>query len=254
MDYVAYVICTSPRSGSTLLCHLLRETGVAGWPGSHFHEPSLDAWLDAYNLKRDAFDSHLDAVTAAVAAGVAHGKGQTDLFGLRLQRHSFDFFTEQMAILYPDQSTDMARIEPAFGKTLFVHLTRANKLDQAISYVKAQQTGLYHMAPDGTVIESLSEPKEPVYDHAAIADRHAACVRMDEEWQAWFAQEGIAPLTVTYDGLSADPHGTVARILGALGIAYRIPADAKVPVAKLADGVNAEWAARFRAETGISDG
>ncbi|MEM1201062.1 MAG: Stf0 family sulfotransferase, partial [Pseudomonadota bacterium] len=28
----AYVICTSPRSGSTLLCKLLAPTGIAGKP------------------------------------------------------------------------------------------------------------------------------------------------------------------------------------------------------------------------------
>ena len=41
-DFEAYVICTSPRSGSTLLCKLLVATGVAGLPASHFHEAMTD--------------------------------------------------------------------------------------------------------------------------------------------------------------------------------------------------------------------
>ncbi|MEM7269766.1 MAG: Stf0 family sulfotransferase, partial [Pseudomonadota bacterium] len=42
--YASYVICTSPRSGSTLLCSLLKASGVAGAPESLFHEPSVEAW------------------------------------------------------------------------------------------------------------------------------------------------------------------------------------------------------------------
>ena len=39
--YESYVLCTSPRSGSTLLCKLLAATGVAGNPDSYFHRPAV---------------------------------------------------------------------------------------------------------------------------------------------------------------------------------------------------------------------
>ncbi|MGZ4261677.1 MAG: Stf0 family sulfotransferase, partial [Solirubrobacteraceae bacterium] len=32
----AYLVCATPRSGSTLLCEMLRETGRAGVPLEHF--------------------------------------------------------------------------------------------------------------------------------------------------------------------------------------------------------------------------
>lgn len=32
MPVEAYVICTAPRSGSTLLCRMLGATGIAGQP------------------------------------------------------------------------------------------------------------------------------------------------------------------------------------------------------------------------------
>ena len=49
----SYIICTSPRSGSTLLCKLLEATGVAGVPGSHFHDPSISDWLGYYDIKEE---------------------------------------------------------------------------------------------------------------------------------------------------------------------------------------------------------
>src|ERR1051325_9044196 len=33
---LSYLVCATPRSGSTLLCHLLDETGIAGHPEEYF--------------------------------------------------------------------------------------------------------------------------------------------------------------------------------------------------------------------------
>lgn len=244
----SYVICTSPRSGSTLLCRLLREVGDAGLPDSHFHEPSLDKWLGCYGLQKDEFRSQMDALKAVFHAAYEHGKGSGQFFGLRLQRHSFNFFIEQLSVLYPSIPTDKRRMEAAFGSTLFVHLTRENKLDQAISYVKAKQSGLWHKAPDGTELERLSAPKKLVYDATAIARQIELSEQMDAEWEIWFAEEKIKPLRITYDELAAAPYATLIRVLKALGLEHEPEAEVTPPVAKLADATNQEWAERFRKE------
>lgn len=246
--YDAYVLCTSPRSGSTLLCQLLSATGVAGRPGSLFHEPALAAWLAYHDLNAADFPTERAALDAILAAAIARGRGGTDLFGLRLQRGSFAFLMQQLALVHPGPLSDRARIEAAFGRTLFIHLTRDDKLDQAISITRAEQTGLWHRAPDGTEIERLAPPQEPSYDAAAIRAHLDAMTEFDRDWLAWFRAEGIAPLRVTYDALAADPAGTLATLLAALG---RDPAraDAVVPeVAKLADATSADWRARFLAD------
>lgn len=249
--YAAYMICTSPRSGSTLLCHLLRQTGKAGFPESHFHEPSLDAWLEEFGLEARGFASHEAALRAVFRSAIACGKGESDIFGLRMQRHSFAFFASQLAILYPALPDDASRIEAAFGKTLFVHLKREDKLNQAISWVKARQSGLWHLASDGTELERLSAPAEPVYDPAAIAAQLARQEEMEAAWEQWFATGKITPLRVTYSALSAAPYKILGRVLEELGIARDDPQDKTPPVAKLSDALNDEWAARFRAETGL---
>src|SRR3954466_4170968 len=33
---LSYLVCATPRSGSTLLCHLLDQTGIAGHPEEYF--------------------------------------------------------------------------------------------------------------------------------------------------------------------------------------------------------------------------
>ena len=142
LRFKSYVICTSPRSGSTMLCRLLSAAGNAGSPDSYFHESNLDTWLADYGFRKEQFTSKVEAAAAVFQAALAQGKGKSDIFGLRLQRHSFDFFVDQWRLLHPSCFSDKSRFEAAFGKTLFIHLTRENKLEQAISYVKAKQTGL----------------------------------------------------------------------------------------------------------------
>jgi LPS sulfotransferase NodH len=247
-EYDSYVICTSPRSGSTLLCKLLAATGVAGNPDSYFHRPSISDWLADLGLTRKPSAPERELLEAIFRAAIAKGTSGAGVFGLRLQRHSFDFFTEKLAVLHPEHSNDAERFEAAFGRTLFVHLTRRDKVAQAVSYVKAQQTGLWHAAPDGTELERLSPPREPAYDATGIRSRLEEVTAHDHGWEHWFAGLEIDPLRIAYEELSEGPVETLRVVLDQLGL-EREAADGVEPgVAKLSDTINQDWAARFRSE------
>jgi LPS sulfotransferase NodH len=248
----SYVICTSPRSGSTLLCKLLARTGVAGNPDSYFHRPSLSAWLDDYDLTPEASMPERDVLAAVFQAAIAEGSLKTGMFGLRLQRDSFNFFTEKLAVLHPGYSSDVERLNAAFGRTSFIYLMRRDKVEQAISLVKAQQTGLWHRAPDGTELERLAPPKEPNYDGDALRAQFDQLTSNERDWEGWFETEGIEPLRLTYEGLSKDPAEGLRRVLDHLGLDGKAASGAIPDVAKLADGTNRDWAARFRSEHNIA--
>ena len=250
--YDSYVICTSPRSGSTLLCKLLAATGVAGKPESYFFRPSIEDWLTRLDITPDAEATERQILDTVFRAAVRKGRDGTGLFGLRQQGHSFEFLRSRLAVLYPDEATDARRFQQAFGTTLFIHLTRPDKIGQAVSYLKAEQTGLWHIAPDGSELERLTPHREPLYD----GERLRACVETmtsyDHGWKTWFAREGIEPFRVLYDDLSANPAETLRRVLGRLGL-DPARADGVTPgVQKLADGTNEAWVARFRTEQGLA--
>lgn len=245
--YESYIICTSPRSGSTLLCDLLSATGVSGKPASLFHQPSIAAWLEYYGLTDNMFTSNEDRLQAIFRAAHHKGSGDTGMFGLHLQRASFEFFIQQLKVLHPHSAGDAERIRATFGRTLFIHLTRCNKLDQAISYVKAQQSGLWHKAPDGTELERLSPPSPPEFDFDAIAGELARMTAFDDQWHAWFEVEAIYPLRLHYEALSQDPIAILRNVLGALRVDANAAKGIAPGVAKLADGVNAQWAEMYRA-------
>lgn len=242
----SYILCTCPRSGSTLLCKLLSASGVAGHPGSYFHEQSIASWQAYLGLEAEPVATEAETLRRVFDAAVEKGTRGTGLFGLRLQRHSFDFFRKKLAVLYPEGPADADRLAAAFGKTLFIHLTRQDKIGQAVSYVRAEQSGLWHRAADGSELERLSPPRPLTYDRAALVECHDRFTRFDRDWLAWFAGQGIVPLTITYEDLAADPQATLRRVLERLGLEGSV-ADHAVPgVAKLADATNAEWAMRLR--------
>jgi LPS sulfotransferase NodH len=66
----------------------------------------------------------------------------------------------------------------------------------------------------------------------------------------WFGQQGIEPLRITYETLSANPAGVLMRICNALGIAAPAPEMIKPSIAKLADAVSVEWMRQYRLDVG----
>lgn len=48
-----YLLCGTPRTGSTLLCSLLQSTGVLGRPESYFREPDEVMWAERFGLPTD---------------------------------------------------------------------------------------------------------------------------------------------------------------------------------------------------------
>jgi len=95
-------------------------------------------------------------------------------------------FCKKIGTLYPSFFDDTQRITAAFGRTAFIHLTRLNKLDQAVSYVKAEQSGLWHMAADGSELERSSPAQQLRYDPDSIAERIVEVSVCDANRDSWF--------------------------------------------------------------------
>jgi LPS sulfotransferase NodH len=241
----SYVLCATPRSGSTLLCDLLAATGVAGAPDSFFMDDVDPFWARQWGLPDPEGQDESDHAAAFLAAVLTAGRGLTPIFGLRLMHHNLRDLLAMTDRAYPGLSSDSARLRAAFGDVLFVHLARRDRLAQAVSLVKAEQTGLWHIAPDGSEVERLAPPRPPVYDFDRIAATLADLEAQDAGWTAWFAAQGITPLRLWYEDLSADPADAVVQICRALGTSAPDVRRIAPGVGKLADATSADWIRRF---------
>jgi LPS sulfotransferase NodH len=243
-----YIICGTPRTGSTLLCKLLASTKVAGDPHSFFRREDISEWAEGWRLPPAGSVSEKDFSAAYLEAVIKAGKGGTHVFGLRLMREHLEELSATLDGIFPSLPTDRARFERAFGKLLYIHLAREDKLAQAVSLIKAQQSGLWHIAPDGTEIERVAPPQEPRYDFDRIRREVAELENYDAGWNSWFDEQGIEPFRVGYESLSADPAGTLIRICEALGVPAPDAGDVIPGVARLSDATSADWMRRYRAD------
>ena len=95
-----YIICTTPRSGSTLLCQMLKATGCAGKPESYFPSPVLKDWMAYYDLDDSDFPDTDSTLCAIFNEVIRRGKAGTDIFGLRMQGKSRAFFLQRVHRLF----------------------------------------------------------------------------------------------------------------------------------------------------------
>lgn len=236
-----YLLCTAPRSGSTMLCGMLAATGAAGAPQSYFHQPDQASWARDLGLPAGA---PLTDIIAAVQATQSGG-----ITGIRLQQHSFAYLMDRLSGY---GATDPERITAAFGPTRYIWLRRGDKVAQAISLLRAEQTGLWHRNADGTDLERLTPSRQDGYNADAITAQIKAFETADRTWRSWFADHGIVPHALTYETLSDAPRSTLAALLAFLGLD---PAQTQahagrvtIPTKRLADATSDEWSKQYRAD------
>ena len=209
-----------PRSGSNFLVQCLTDTGLLGRPGEYLHRNEPTAMPSI--VARFA-TATLDDVMAEVMARTRSPNG---VFGIKVH----------IGMLLP------LLVEGTFERTLahgkFVYTTRDDLLMQAISFVRAQMTGVWI---------SKNEPHaEPRFDFDRIHATVGQLSEMMTQWETLFAAHGIQPLRVSYEAINSDVDAVIARIADYLGIRLGGPTSFKERRDTLQrDAINQEWRARF---------
>ncbi|GAA0497299.1 sulfotransferase [Paractinoplanes deccanensis] len=234
----SYFVCATPRTGSSLLLGLLESTGVCGRPQAYFRAPDEPLWARRWQLPRTA-----DYAGYVRAARVA-GSGPNGVFGAKLM---WGTATELAGKLRQGRAgSDVQVLERAFGRCRFVYLTRRDVLAQAVSWVRAEQTGAWFAGGNGEISgNDGGGGREPVFDAEAIGRFVATIAEHNAAWEAWFAACGVRPHRVVYEDVDRDAAAAAYGIMACLGLAGRPPVAARHR--RQADGLNQEWIARYRA-------
>lgn len=244
------VVASEARSGSTLLCQALGATGLVGLPREYFQPGWLESghrsfgapvptqrerwrrrrarlllrrhWWEYQRIEPASLPAYVDGL-------VRRRTSSNGVFGLKIHwsnyvriRDLHDFAFEML----PQQVT-------------WIHIQREDLVAQAVSYVKAEQSGVFALSGRGPRLAG------PVFfDDDALVEAFHRFRDGGRNWSEFFARSGITPIEVTYEALDADYDGTIARVLAEL-----VFTDVAVPPPihrRQADEVNAAWAARFR--------
>lgn len=240
-DLDSYLICATPRSGSTLLCGLLTSSGVAGRPASYFNRRGLHDYAVNWRITRPR-DGRID--DAYVRAALAAGRTPNGVFGGRIMGETLPELIGDLTADTGPAVTDLELLTARFGRLGFVHLRRRDVVAQAVSWAKARQTHFWH---PGEAVQPGGQ--HPHYDEDLIGRLVAAIETFEAGWARWFAANDIVPHRVVYEELAADPPRTAHAVLDHLGLSVP-PGRLVVGHHRQADQVNADWVARFRAARG----
>jgi LPS sulfotransferase NodH len=244
----SYLICATPRCGSTLLCELLTLTGVAGQPNE---------WLlpIAEALARESFDidvcfdhpRYLDELKskAVSANGVFSAK----------------VMWPQMEQLLAGSLPWLARapLTPPWNAGIFpgvkyVYISRDDEVRQAISFLLARRTGHWQRltteplgqpsaawmsaalrqggdtrsffltqeaAPRWSTEEICRDLDNPPRRAEIISEinLHRKMIREHKSaWLDFFQRETMYPLNISYEELISDPRATINHVLDFLDL------------------------------------
>ena len=233
-----------------MLCGLMESAGC-GRPDSYFRRESIADFARDLGVPDGGDPDSVVFTRKYLEAVLVEGKAGTEIFGLRIMFESLGELSERLGKIFPDVEATPDRLEKALGRPLYVHLSREDKVAQAVSLLKATQTGLWHVAPDGSELERTAPHRDATYDSRVIGSLVDELTDQDEAWRRWFATHGIEPVRVTYGDLSRDPRAGLRAVLAGLGKSTSLASGVEPRTARLADEQSGDWITRFRADLGI---
>lgn len=200
------IICSSPRSGSWMLCRYMLQNGL-GVPAEYFnrlHLPGLAArfgvrrvedldWLTPGRIRRWVTrrfgrDPRSEFMTSYVAALFAR-RTVNDVFAAKVQ------WLQYLDVLDNPAGRRLLR------DARCIYLYRKDIVDQAISLHISTLTGRWG---PGDEITSVPAGEPNYLDTVAIAEHVRRLAEEELGWQHWFAANRVSCLNISYEEFIRD--------------------------------------------------
>jgi trehalose 2-sulfotransferase len=224
---------------------LLESTGVAGHPQAYFRAPDEHLWAERWQIPRTPDDGF--GYGDYVRAALTHGRTTNGVFGAKLMWGTLQEMLDKLRALSGDpRGDDVGLLTRTFGASRFVYVRRDDVVAQAVSWLRAEQTGAWYLGGNGEIGGTVPTGRAPAYDRERITDIVQTINEHNAGWEAWFASAGITPYRVRYEHLAADPAATTRDIVGFVGL--RLPDGHRIAPRhrRQADDLNQQWADRYR--------
>ena len=262
---ISYIISATQRSGSNFLCDVLRNTGIAGSPDEYFvywdwavHDPD--------RLKNDIFKPWLVPHHAYISKLLREGTTPNGVFGVKIMWNYLDTVIENLRTFPEYRELSAPEVfEAVFPNLSYIHITRKDKIRQAVSMAKAMQSNRWIELEQWVLderppffekhIDWVEFNRKNVretrleYDFNQIARFYEVFREQDEAWETYFKESNINPFMVTYESFVDGYETTALEILEFLKIEK--PDELvlqRCALKRQNDSINKEWAQRFEEE------
>jgi LPS sulfotransferase NodH len=267
------LVCATQRSGSTLLCELLKDTAVAGRPEEYFEAtrqtgapPHPGQYLDGLPRTGAGIRDDPSPPTAPPHSSLqglrsyrehlertfALGTTENGVFGSKLMWSQLSELHALAGELPEYEGLDrFDLLEKLFDCPRYIRVTRRDKVRQAVSLWRALQTRSWRAEHGG----AHPQPAQLHYRFEGIDHLVQALHEEDRAWGEFFAAHRVSPLSLVYeDHLDVDRDGTVRRVLEYLGVPAPAGWEALEPIKRQADATSEQWVAAYHREVGERGG
>ena len=231
---ISYVIASVQRSGTHLLCSILRSTGIAGSPEEHFLSKPGETWEKRWGTpSREAYVQHILRQNTA-ANGV---------FGVVVMWSYFEPMLQMLQEIPAYKHLNGVQLLAAvLGTPKYIWMRRRNHVEQAVSWAIACQTGIWAQTGE----EKLQSRVVPKFDFKVIDEWCNRIAAHHAGWENYFRGNQIEPLILFYEDVVASHRTAAERVLEFLPLP--IPPGIEIPpptVEKQATRISEEWTERY---------
>lgn len=236
---LSYLVCATARSGSSLLCDLLSQTGVAGYPAEYFTPPNYAIACEKWGLTSPSFSDYLKRTIETCTT--PNGVFGTKVFVFNVSQSRFQELPE-----FQGRSLNTPELmSEIFPNLHYIWITRRDKIRQAVSYSRARQTAIWEVFKD----QERRPKNSPVYDSAQIQLLLDEAIAEEARWQEYFKIANAQPLTIVYEDFVVCQDETIRNVLNYLKIeAPGVKLNGRARLVRQADELSEQWYERFVAE------
>ena len=261
--HISYLVCATPRSGSTFLCAVLANTGIAGHPEEYFQPPFVlpqdyfeteksssvvdllsESWPDSATVQPTGWDgaNYADYLSKVMEEGTTFN----GVFGAKLMWGHLNYFIDKVQTIAQYKELAVPDLLSAvFPNLHYIWVKRQDKLRQAVSLWKAIQTWTWKAggAPEG---EFSSLQREPRFHYEAIDFLLQQLADHEAAWQKYFEANGIEPFTAVYEEWVPKYEATARSILQYCHIPIPVTLVISEPdMQRQADAISEEWVRQY---------
>jgi LPS sulfotransferase NodH len=270
----SYLICATPRSGSTLLCEALKGTGVAGVPEEYFEalrhsgrprrpQEYFIGAQDRTILRHLGEHTSLDGRPAPsplwdrhdyepyLSAALAQGTTPNGVFGAKLMWGYLGDFVSLLREIPAYRELPIQELLPTvFPDLRYVRVVRANKVRQAVSLWKAVQTATWRSEDDESETVDAADTSNGIgprlkFHFGAIAHLLDQILAQEACWDAFFEHCAVQPHVVVYEDFIDSYEQTTLAVLADIGVDPPEGIEFERRMQPQTDDINRRWAQRF---------
>ena len=245
---IKILICSTQRSGTTMICEDFRNTGVLGNPNEYFnHWGSNKEAIDSID-----WEKNLENI-------ITQAKTENDVLSIKVMANQMHSVNQKLLTF--SKKTDykekfLSEFYETFKDAFYIRVYRRDKLRQAISALIARKTEIFHAVDKsvdnyfaGKLLKGYKEDYNTEFDTdiTEIDTQIKHIYSQESIWDKFFDQNNIKYYPLYYEDICNSDYQYLHKISKEIGISIPDKTPQRKSL-KLSNSINEEWVQRYQEE------